>query len=293
VKALKDSVSRYNAAGITSVYEGHGAAPTAYHALWAQDELTVRSFLVTSLAPDISIAELEKLMRDWACPYKGKEFGDGRLKIGGMFLQFGGNPRVAELLQRVLPYTGWAGHYNNPANYEKFRDLVYLCAKYEIRVNAIVAEQKSLDVLLTLFEEVNRAYPIDDKRWVVQHIAEVNPRNIEQMKRLGVVPTVVPAYMIWQWGSSLLKQIQEENHFTPYKDLSKAGLPLVLGTDNAPPNPFFTIWAAVARKDRETGGIILPSQRLTREEALKAMTINGAYLTFDEKIRGSIEKGKS
>ncbi len=49
---------------------------------------------------------------------------------------------------------------------------------------------------------------------------------------------------------------------------------------------------AVARKDEATGTIIAPGQRISREDALRAMTTNGAFLTFDENERGSIELGK-
>jgi predicted amidohydrolase YtcJ len=48
----------------------------------------------------------------------------------------------------------------------------------------------------------------------------------------------------------------------------------------------------VARKASQTDDVLIPGQRLDRKEALRAMTINGAYLTFDEHIRGSIEQGK-
>src|SRR5690606_12082222 len=55
---------------------------------------------------------------------------------------------------------------------------------------------------------------------------------------------------------------------------------------------FYPIWQAVARKDRSTGRVIAPDQRISREDALRAATIDGAYLTFEEKEKGSIEPGK-
>ena len=47
-----------------------------------------------------------------------------------------------------------------------------------------------------------------------------------------------------------------------------------------------------ARKDEATGTVIVPEQKISREDALRSMTINGAYLSFDEHNRGSIELGK-
>ena len=58
-----------------------------------------------------------------------------------------------------------------------------------------------------------------------------------------------------------------------------------------PLNPFFSIWTAVNRTSR-SGQIIGPKERATPYQALKAITINAAYEFFDEKIKGSLEKGK-
>lgn len=58
-----------------------------------------------------------------------------------------------------------------------------------------------------------------------------------------------------------------------------------------PYQPFFGMWMAITRLTVD-GTVMEPEQRITREEALKMWTINGAYLTFDEKKKGSIEPGK-
>lgn len=58
-----------------------------------------------------------------------------------------------------------------------------------------------------------------------------------------------------------------------------------------PYNPFLAIWTMVTRKT-ERGSVIVPSEAITREEALRAYTINNAYATFEESIKGSIEPGK-
>lgn len=52
------------------------------------------------------------------------------------------------------------------------------------------------------------------------------------------------------------------------------------------------LWAIVARRKRETGELIAPAQRVSRHEALQALTINGAYLTYEEANKGSIEPRK-
>ena len=56
--------------------------------------------------------------------------------------------------------------------------------------------------------------------------------------------------------------------------------------------PLHTLGAAITRKDGVTGQVIGPDQKISRADALRAFTINGAYLSFEEHIKGSIEVGK-
>jgi hypothetical protein len=95
-------------------------------------------------------------------------------------------------------------------------------------------------------------------------------------------------------GSETTKGDSEEklNTFIPLKSFVEKEIPFVLSTDNVPINPLHAFWVAVVRKERVTGKIIGPGQKISREEALRALTINGAYLTFEEDVKGSIEPGK-
>jgi hypothetical protein len=78
---------------------------------------------------------------------------------------------------------------------------------------------------------------------------------------------------------------------TPLRDLIAAGVKVGLVTDNVPVSMFWPIWQAVARRARG-GEAIAPEQALIRQEALRCATENGAWLTFDENIKGSLEPGK-
>ena len=298
LSALKDSIKRYNAAGTTGTYEGHGISSEvirAYKELWAKGELTVRSYLVISPTPSKSVRpELEEMVRDWAPYADGSGFGDSMLRIGGLFIQEGGDPDVARLTKQEAPYTEWAAYYYDALSPDKFRDMVYLCAQYGLRVNTIAGDGKSLNAALSLFEEVNKTYPIADKRWVVEHLQEISPEQVQRMKRLGLVATGNAAKHVSISGGARLKRTPKERQaeFTAYRSIMEGGVPLVLATDNVPIEPLKAIWAAVARKDWYTGELLGAAEKLTREQALRAMTINGAYLTFEEQVRGSIEKGK-
>ena len=89
--------------------------------------------------------------------------------------------------------------------------------------------------------------------------------------------------------------------FHPYRTMIDAGVMINGGSDHMvkwdantsinPYNPFLAMWTMVTRKT-ERGSVIMPSEAITREEALKAYTINNAFATFEESLKGSIEPGK-
>jgi hypothetical protein len=90
-------------------------------------------------------------------------------------------------------------------------------------------------------------------------------------------------------------------HFLPLRTLIDSGVKVVGGSDHMikfdpreainPYHPFYGMWMAITRKT-VSGAEINPEQRITREEALRMWTLDGAYNGFDEKIKGSIEPGK-
>ena len=81
-------------------------------------------------------------------------------------------------------------------------------------------------------------------------------------------------------------------HAVAHRDYLAKNIPFGFGTDNKPFNPFETLWSAVTRQERHTSQVLGPGQRLSRLEALRAFTLGGAYFSFDERLRGSLEAGK-
>ena len=89
--------------------------------------------------------------------------------------------------------------------------------------------------------------------------------------------------------------------FLPLRSLFDEGVVVAGGSDHMirfdpresinPYHPFYGTWMAVTRQTID-GTVLNPEQRITRAEALRMWTLNGAYLSFDEKVKGSIEPGK-
>src|SRR5262245_35380532 len=297
VKAFGLSLKKFNSVGTTSIYEGHGVVPEVmqvYRDYWARDQLTVRSYLVVSPPPQKSIAEYDEFMRDCAARARGTGIGEAMLKVGGVNIVWGGDFAGARLRAQEFPYGGYSDWYVDATSPEQYRDMVMLAARHGLRVNTIASSQDGLDKILGIFEEVNVTYPIRGKRWVLQHLYEVSAQNIATMRRLGIIPTILPGFQIWKTGPLRRAATPKERwgNITPYRSILNAGLPLVTGTDGIPPEPFFALWTVLERRFQLTGEVFNPEQRLSREDALRTMTINAAYLSFEERLKGSIEPGK-
>src|SRR5690606_31713103 len=86
--------------------------------------------------------------------------------------------------------------------------------------------------------------------------------------------------------------IENEDAIVPLRRLLDAGVPVSFGTDNLPPSLFNPIYHAVARRDRATGEVIAPAQKLSRGEALQCATWGGAYLMGQEGETGTLDVGK-
>ena len=292
VAALKESMGLYNSVGTTGTYEGHGVAPEvlrAYKEVWDAGEMTVRARLVLSPAWK-SVAEAAQEMERWAHSASGQGFGDSMLRISGYYIHYRGSRYTASARTAELPFTGWAGFaqsYNPP---ERFRRLVKLAAQHNLRVNTIVAD--CLEEVLEVFQDVHQEISISEERWMIGHVVETSPEQLKVIRGLGLIVETIPLTHLWLRGRRYVDEPAVASQAVAHRDYLDQGVRFGLGTDNKPYSPFPTMWAAVVRQERTTNEVVGPSQCLTRMEALKAITMGGAYFSFEENIRGSLETGK-
>ena len=292
VAALKESMRLYNASGTTGTYEGHGIAPEvmrAYKEVWDAREMTVRAHLVLSPAWK-SIADAAQEMERWSYSASGQGFGDAMLRISGYYIHYRGSRYTARARSAELPFTGWAGFaqsYNSPATFHR---LVKLAAEHNLRVNTIVAD--CLPEVLEVFQDVHNEIPIDERRWMIGHVIETSAEQLKVIRELGLIVETIPLTHLWLRGRQYVGKPEAAGRAVAHRDYLDQGIHFGLGTDNKPYSPFPTIWAAVERQERITNEVLGPSQILSRREALKAITMGGAYFSFEENCRGSLETGK-
>ena len=292
VDALRESMRLYNSVGTTGTYEGHGVAPEVmqtYKTLWDRGEMTVRSNLTVSPHWQ-SVEQAAAEMEAWGHSFSGPGFGDDFLRISGYFIQYGGNQYTARARANLLPYTGWAGFVQSYHSPDFFRQTVRLAAQHNLRVNTLVREP--LEEVLAVFEEVDREYPLHGRRWTLAHVLQTSDEQLEKIRRMGLLVETIPLTELWLRGSPYLEDQQRAEGAVAHRRYLERGVDFSFGTDNKPYNPFATLWAAVARRERVTDKVLGPAQRLTRAEALRAFTLGGARFSFDETKRGSLEAGK-
>jgi predicted amidohydrolase YtcJ len=292
VWGLKKSMEVYSSFGTTSVFEGHGVASEvikAYKALDNAGEITVRSHLVVSPSwselGDRSPAEMLHANYPWC---SGRGLGNDLLRIGGVYVRADRSPDN-DIRIKAMPYTGWAG-WSQDANLPRDRVGAFLrdMARSRVQVATIFTD------LLDDMEATNRDTPIRELRWVISHLGAVTPETCQRIKDLGVIVTPKSGRWIGSEGSLHKARLgpARESDIVPLRHLVELGVPFALVSDNIPPSMFHAIWLVVARKDKWTGEVIASDQKLTRDEAVRAATMGGARILFDEQRRGSIEVGK-
>ncbi len=137
----------------------------------------------------------------------------------------------------------------------------------------------------------------NDKRWRIEHAQVVNPKDFKLFGDNNIIPSVQPTHATsdMYWAGERLGTQRLKSAYA-YQQLLKENNWLPLGTDFPVEdiNPMFTFYAAVARKDNKAypDAGFQKENALTREQALKGMTIWAAKSNFEEQEKGSIEKGK-
>ena len=307
--ALKSMLARYNSVGITSIID-RAEGPEgfrAYQALHQSGELTVRSYVTYLIqaqgTPAQVRAEIERIPfvtgwgDDWVRVGNLKTIADGGILIGTAYLRepYGPNTKIYGFLD-----PNYRGVLSVPR--ENLFEMANTAAQLGWQMTAHTTGGGATDVLLDAYENTNRTIPLAGRRFTVTHGNFPNAEAIVRSKKLGVVYDIQP-FWLYLDGPAIKDVFGPDRmkDFQPLRSLIDAGVVVGGGSDHMirfdpreatnPYHPFLGMWIAVTRKMVD-GKVLNPEQRVTRMEALKMWTWNGAYLMFAEKDRGSIEPGK-
>ncbi|MCH6201446.1 amidohydrolase [Aquiflexum sp. LQ15W] len=211
-----------------------------------------------------------------------KIYGDGAL-----------GSRGAALLK---PYHDHADNYGfllkNP---EEFDELAKKMYENGFQMNTHCIGDSANRTLLDIYAKYLKVK--NDLRWRIEHAQVVSKEDMPKFAQYSVIPSVQPTHATsdMYWAGQRLGPFRIKTAYA-YKDLLDQNGMLALGSDFPVEhiNPLYGFHSAVVRKDAKNwpDDGFQPENKITREHALKGMTIWAAFANFEENLKGSIEPGK-
>jgi predicted amidohydrolase YtcJ len=311
VDALAELFADYNRVGLTSVADRNASdgGIKIYEELKRQGRLTCRVYLyygVNAQAPEeealarIESAAAHPLHRydPWLWLRGIKIFLDGGMLTGSAYMNrpWGVSSAygIDDPSYRGMLYV----------DSEKLYRMARAALARDLQFTAHSVGDGAVDTLVDTYVRIaEHDFPVRDKRPCVTHCNFLTAGAIEKMAAYGVVADLQPAWLYLD-GKTLLKQFGEERMtwFQPYRTLFEKGVKVGGGSDHMqkvgslrsvnPYHPFLGMWTTLVRVPRWQVTALHPEQILTREQAIRLYTIQNAWLTFEEKEKGSLEVGK-
>ncbi|NNE76174.1 MAG: amidohydrolase [Pricia sp.] len=285
VEALKDAQRICLNHGLTTVNDAGLDRSTIelIDSLQQTGELSIRVYAMVSNTPENIDHYIYQgpIKTDRLNVRSVKVYGDGALGSRGAALK--------------EPYSDKWGHYGAMVTpVDEIEDLARRIAISEYQMNTHAIGDSANAVVLGAYRKVLKDKP--GRRWKIEHAQVIDSSDFDYFGD-GIIPSVQPTHATsdMYWAEERLGEDRIKGAYAFKTLLNKAGK-LALGTDFPVEevSPFLTLFAAVTRQDLEEypeGGFQM-KEALSREEALRGMTIWAAYSNFEENEKGSIEVGK-
>jgi len=238
-----------------------------------------------------NIEDAERLLQTGL--YTG--FGDAFLQLGGvkMFADGGMGARTIAIYPPGVigePENTGLLLWRSEDMQKAHRTLA--AAGWQLITHAI--GDRAMDQVLDSYAAVQEQLRIKDPRWRIAHGGVSTPKILQRLHEQSVIVDGNPAFVYWI-GSWFLKYGPERVRWSyPGKSYFDHGVIAGGASDVGvtPISPWWGIWAAVERKEMNTGDVLAPEERLTIQQALQLYTRNGAYIGREEGAKGSLEAGK-
>lgn len=293
---LQEEQKRYNELGLTSVRNPGASIEDMhdYQELAKRGQMTARTSVLIRWDRKSSADDFRKQLETW--PVKSG-FGDKWLRLDGIKLGVDGGYEGGWMTAPYAEPHGHGGTYFglNTVPREQFLAVVKMLNELDIRPSTHAVGDAAVDLVLDAYEAADRERDVNDRRWVIEHAFITRPDQIERVKKLDLVLSAqshlylaAPSLLNF-WGRERTEGV------APVRSWLERGIHVAGGTDNklpyVPEAPLTTFYHWVTR-DTAGAGILGPSQRVSRQQALRLATIENAYLTFEEDMKGTLEPGK-
>lgn len=220
--------------------------------------------------------------------------GDDWIRLGATSEHTADGSFSERTMAMSVPYPGTNGYKGNVT--ETQEDLNTWCERVHragIQMNCHANGDVAIDHVLTAYEHALELVPNADARPKITHCTLITDKLVRRIKAIGAVPALFTSYAYYNpdkfhfYGEELMKRCMA------YRTLLDAGVPAAAGSDfdPGPFSPLMGIQGMVTRTGWN-GEVWGANQRITVDEALRVNTINGAYATREEPIKGSITPGK-
>jgi len=146
---------------------------------------------------------------------------------------------------------------------------------------------------LRVYERLQKESPRHDPRFRLEHCTVVNDDLVARIKKLGAIPTPFSTYVYYHGEKMKYYGAERLNHMFALRSFLDAGIRATQASDYPPGEfvPMMALQSEVTRTDSK-GNVWGPKQRITVEEAIRVGTVNGAFASYEENLKGSLEAGK-
>jgi predicted amidohydrolase YtcJ len=220
-------------------------------------------------------------------------FGDSMVRIGGVKQYADGSisERTAWLAD---PYIGIPGYFGVEVG---TRESLYANSRKAWQAGFQLCThangERAIDRMLGIYEQLQREMPRRDPRFRLEHCTVVTPQLIARMKSVGAIPIPFAGYVNFHGDVMHFYGEERTNRMFAYRSMIDAGLRPPTSSDYtaSPPSPMLWLYSMTTRED-PSGHVWGAGQRITLTEALRAATLDGAYSSFEEHDKGTLEDGK-
>jgi len=313
-EGMLDALARVHGAyarvGITSIGE-RGATVDGYHtyeALRRTGRLELRATVTVRIPNPTARERVERFVS--TLPFRPRE-GDEWLKVGPLKIVADGGILAGTAFMREPYGVSARALYgvDDPAyrgfltlTRKQIADAVDVGHRHGWQMAAHVTGNAGVDAVLDAFEAAQQHHPLPDRRHTLIHAYFADRETAMRAARLGVPVDTQPAWY-YKDADALAPALGRDRlaHFIGLRTWLDGGAVTAINTDHMfgldpdtamnPFNPFLTMATAVTRRT-EGGQVIGDGERISREQALRMMTIDAARLNFDEGVKGTIEPGK-
>jgi predicted amidohydrolase YtcJ len=220
-------------------------------------------------------------------------FGDEWVRVGGMKQIADGaiSGRTARLSQ---PYVGRPNDYGTfSATEEELYEYGRKAHAAGWQLGTHANGDAAIERVLNVYERINREMPRKDPRFRIEHCTLINDSIIQRMRALNVIPAPFSTFVYYHGEKMQYYGEERLKHMFALRTFLDAGLRPTQASDYPPGEfpPMMALQSEVTRTDMK-GRVWGGNQRISVEEAIYVGTMNGAYASYEENLKGSIELGK-